>query len=63
MTLDAEEFIRRFPLHVIPQGFMRIRHFGFLANRTRKHALPQYRKLSRGAGSGLSLYSDVDLMY
>ena len=45
MTLDAHEFIRRFLLHVIPQGFMRIRHFGFLANRTKKHALPQCRKL------------------
>ena len=45
MTLDAEEFIRRFPLHVMPQGFMRVRHFGFLANRTKKHALPQCRKL------------------
>ena len=45
MPLDAEEFIRRFLLHVIPQGFMRVRHFGFLANRTKKHALPQCRKL------------------
>jgi hypothetical protein len=41
MTLDAEEFIRRFLLHLLPHGFMRIRHFGFLANRTKKHALPQ----------------------
>jgi Putative transposase/Transposase zinc-binding domain len=45
MTLDAEEFIRRFLLHVLPDGFMRIRHFGFLANRSKKHALPQCRKL------------------
>ena len=45
MTLDAQEFIRRFMLHVLPQGFMRIRHFGFLANRAKKHALPQCRKL------------------
>ena len=45
MTLDAEEFIRRFMLHVLPQGFMRIRHFGFLANRVKKLALPQCRKL------------------
>src|SRR5438309_11784698 len=45
MTLDAEEFIRRFLLHVLPDGFMRIRHFGFLANRTKKHALAQCRKL------------------
>jgi hypothetical protein len=45
MTLDAKEFIRRFLLYVIPQGFMRIRHFGFLANRTKKYALPHCRKL------------------
>lgn len=32
MTLDAGEFIRRFLLHVLPDGFRRIRHFGFLAN-------------------------------
>ena len=45
ITLDAQEFIRRFLLHVLPEGFMRIRHFGFLANRTKKHSLPQCRKL------------------
>ena len=43
MTLAAEEFIRRFLLHVVPGGFVRIRHFGFLANRPR--AAPS----SRGA--------------
>lgn len=45
MTLEAEQFIRRFLLHVLPEGFMRIRHFGLLANRAKKHALPQCRKL------------------
>ena len=45
MTLDAHEFIRRFLLHVLPDGFMRIRHFGFLANRSKKQALAQCRKL------------------
>jgi hypothetical protein len=45
ITLDAHEFIRRFLLHVLPEGFMRIRHFGFLANRAKKQALPQCRKL------------------
>lgn len=41
MTLDAHEFIRRFLLHTLPDGFHRIRHFGFLANghRARKLAL------------------------
>jgi hypothetical protein len=45
VSLDAHEFIRRFLLHVLPDGFMRIRHFGFLANRAKKHALAQCRKL------------------
>jgi hypothetical protein len=45
ITLDAHEFIRRFLLHVLPEGFMRIRHFGFLANRAKKQTLPQCRKL------------------
>jgi hypothetical protein len=35
MTLDAVEFIRRFLLHILPSGFVKIRHFGFLANRNR----------------------------
>ena len=43
--LEAHEFIRRFLLHVLPNGFMRIRHFGFLANRSKKHLLSQCRKL------------------
>jgi hypothetical protein len=45
ITLQAQEFIRRFLLHVLPEGFMRIRHFGFLANRSKKQALSQCRKL------------------
>ena len=45
MALETHEFIRRFLLHVLPDGFMRIRHFGFLANRSKKHALAQCRKL------------------
>jgi hypothetical protein len=35
MTLDAVEFIRRFMLHILPSGLVKIRHFGFLANRNR----------------------------
>src|SRR5215471_12496248 len=38
MTLGALEFMRRFLLHVLPCGFVKIRHFGFLANRERKRA-------------------------
>jgi hypothetical protein len=39
MTLQIDEFIRRFLLHVLPDGFMRIRHFGFLSNRYKKQNL------------------------
>ena len=45
MTLEAEEFIRRFLLHVLPEGFQRIRYYGFLANRYREHKLARCRKL------------------
>ena len=43
MTLSAEELLRRFLLHVLPKGFMRVRHFGFLANRCRARRLGQIR--------------------
>jgi hypothetical protein len=39
MTLEADEFLRRFLLHVLPQGFVRIRYFGWLANRHRTQLL------------------------
>ena len=45
MTLTAVEFLRRFFLHVLPKGFVRIRHFGFLANRWRKARLAICREL------------------
>ena len=45
MTLEAVEFIRRFLLHVLPSGFVHIRHFGFLANRNRKKKLALCRSL------------------
>jgi hypothetical protein len=45
LTLDADEFLRRFLLHVVPRGFMRIRHFGLLANRTRGATLTRCRDL------------------
>jgi Putative transposase/Transposase zinc-binding domain len=45
MSLDAVEFIRRFLLHVLPAGLVRIRQFGFLANRVRTHKLEQCRTL------------------
>jgi len=39
-TLSLDEFLRRFLLHLLPDGFVRIRHFGFLANRQRATSLP-----------------------
>jgi Putative transposase/Transposase zinc-binding domain len=43
LTLAGEELIRRFLMHVLPKGFMRIRHFGFLANRCRAERLEEIR--------------------
>ncbi|MGB3242139.1 MAG: transposase [Candidatus Omnitrophota bacterium] len=45
MTLDAHEFIRRFLLHVLPIGFMKIRYFGFLSHKNKKQAIALLRKL------------------
>jgi hypothetical protein len=45
MTLDAHEFIRRFLLHTLPDGFHRIRHYGFLANGHRAAKLALCRRL------------------
>jgi hypothetical protein len=45
MTLDVREFTRRFLLHILPSGFVRIRHYGFLANRCRSERLEHCRKL------------------
>jgi len=45
MTLDAGEFIRRFLLHVLPHGFMKIRHFGFLANKKKQASISRIRSL------------------
>src|SRR5690606_90036 len=45
MTLDGVEFLRRFLLHVLPTGFVRIRYFGLLANRHRADSLARCRAL------------------
>jgi len=47
MTLPTDEFLRRFLLHVLPRGFVRIRNFGFLANRRRASLLPLCLQLLR----------------
>ena len=45
MTLPADEFLRRFLLHVLPRGFVRIRHYGFLSNRCRRELVPLCKQL------------------
>jgi hypothetical protein len=49
MTLDADEFIRRFLLHALPDGFHRIRHYGFLANGARADSVALCQRLLDGA--------------
>jgi hypothetical protein len=45
MTLSAEEFLRRFVQHVLPKGFVKIRHYGLLANQHREAKLALCRRL------------------
>jgi hypothetical protein len=45
MSLDADEFIRRFLLHILPKGFVKIRYFGFLSHTNKKQAVALLRKL------------------
>jgi hypothetical protein len=45
LTLPVDEFLRRFLLHVLPRGFVRIRHFGFLASRRRGTLLPLCKQM------------------
>jgi hypothetical protein len=53
MALEAVEFVRRFLLHVVPSGFVRIRHYGLQANRVRAANLARCRALlGQGQGSG-----------
>lgn len=59
MQLDGEELLRRFLLHVLPKGFMRIRHFGFLANRCRAQRLGQIRQaIAAGRGEVSAAHGD-----
>ena len=52
MTLSLDEFLRRFLLHLLPEGFVRIRNFGFLANRNRATTLPLCFQLLGEASQG-----------
>ena len=54
LTLDAVEFIRRFLIHVLPPGFVKIRHFGFLANSKRRASLALCRSLIGDVGPNVT---------
>jgi putative transposase len=58
MTLAADEFIRRFLLHALPDGFHRVRHYGFLANRRRSEKLALCRTLLVVADADTPLGAD-----
>jgi hypothetical protein len=49
MSLEAKEFMRRFLLHVLPKGFVRIRHFGILASRLKKQTIELMRNLMKAS--------------
>jgi hypothetical protein len=63
MTLDAGEFIRRFLLHVLPDGFHRIRHYGFLANGVRVAAIAKAREALGAVAPDLSESSAEPQVY
>jgi hypothetical protein len=52
LTLPVDEFLRRFLLHVLPRGFVRIRYFGFLASRRRRALVPLCKQLLLATASG-----------
>jgi hypothetical protein len=62
MALDASEFIRRFLLHILPQGFTKIRHYGFLASAVKGKKLALCKKLTGAKLALVSKLSAVDLM-
>ncbi len=59
MKLDGVEFLRRFLMHVLPSGFMRIRHFGFLASCIRRVRIERLRKLLTRAGIWVTVVQKV----
>ena len=61
MTLAADEFMRRFLLHVLPGGFHRIRHYGLLANGCRKASLARVRELLNAVPEAHSQGIDGDV--
>jgi hypothetical protein len=63
MTLDADEFLRRFLLHVLSPGFVRIRYFGLLANRHRTQLLNLCRSHLKATASPLLTGTPVHLCH
>jgi hypothetical protein len=60
VTLQAVEFVRRFLLHVLPRGFVKVRHFGLLANRGRRRNLALCRKLLVASSSARDFHPAHD---
>lgn len=60
MTLGADEFMRRFLVHVLPSGFHRIRHYGLFANAERKDNLAKIRALLQVAPAAIEPSNDAD---
>lgn len=63
MTLSVDEFIRRFLLHVLPPGFRKIRHYGFLASASKRKKLSLCKRLTGAKDSSIPpKLSTADLM-
>jgi hypothetical protein len=62
ITISAVAFIRRFLLHSLPNGFVRIRHYGFLANRNRMAHLKTIRRLLKMPTQGLEMKASLEKM-
>jgi hypothetical protein len=60
MTLDADEFMRRFLLHVLPSGLHRIRHYGLLSNGSRRANLARSRELLSATSATNDIYSNSE---
>jgi len=61
LTLSAEEFLRRFVQHVLPKGFVKVRHYGLLANRQRAERLEQCRRLLLVANVAATLMINTEV--
>jgi len=61
MALDAEEFIRRFLLHVLPKGFRKIRYFGFLSPRYKTQNIKTIRELMNADPEGYAFPKDESI--